>query len=186
MPINRPNTLLVSENSLREFSYIDKNVKGADLTLSIVFVQDNIVESLLGTNLFQKLLYLVNSGEIYQDGNECYKELLDGYLFNLIAYSVIADLQIPLTFQTRNKGNVRSEDEKLSVSTASDTKYIENYYKEKANVYRIRLFDYLKCNCDCFPELKDCTMYGDKKPKSNDPVSSGLLLKVNRKRRIKP
>lgn len=185
MPINRPNTLLVSESALKEFSYIDKNIKGEILTPAIVFVQDTIVESLLGTKLFDRLIYLINSCEINAEENWCYKELLDGYLFNLISYSVLAEIQVPLTFQTRNKGNVRSSDDHIQTSAMVDTKYTENHYKNRADYYRSRLYNYLMCNCNCFPELRECTIYGDKNPKSGNPVSSTLLLKRNVKRRIK-
>lgn len=183
--MNRPDVLLVSENSLKEYFYLDESIQGEFLTPAVVYVQDQIVESLLGTSLFKKLLELIQGETINDEENWCYKELLDGYLFNLIAYSVLAEIQVPLTFQTRNKGNVRSSDEHVAPSAMEETKYTTDFYTQRANYYRSRIYNYLKCNCDCFPELKDCPLYGELKPKTCDPVSSGLNLKINRKWRTK-
>ncbi len=170
------NTLLVSENSLKATSYIDRNVSGEILAPAIKYVQDDIVENLLGTKLYQKLIELVNSREIDLKENGEYKELLDGYLFDLIVYSVLAEIQVPLSYKTRNKGLVQSGDDKLSNAFMSEVKYIETHYRNKADLYRRRLSDWLWCNRTKFPELKASTKFWEKQANSGDSYKSNFYF----------
>lgn len=170
------NVFLVSENSLKAANYIDYNIKGEVLIPAITFVQDDIVENLLGTKLYEKLLSLINSDTINESENSKYKELLDGYLFKLIAYSVIAELQVPLSYQTRNKGNVQSSDERVSNAFMTEVKYTENHYRNRADLYRIRLSDYLYCNNKDFPELKESVKFWQKRAGSGDKFGSNFYF----------
>lgn len=157
------NTFLVSENALKSQSYIDRNVAGEVLTPAIQFVQDSLVESMLGTRLYEKLVVLINSGEISADENANYKELLDGYIFKFMAYSVIAEIQVPNAYKTRNKGLVQTSDDRVSNAFMTEVKYVEDFYHNRADMYRLRLSDYLWGNRSKFPELVASTKWWEER-----------------------
>lgn len=174
--MKRRDVFLVSENSIKEYSYLDRNFPGDVLTPAIRFVQDSIVERLLGTKLLDKLLFLIESKEIDLPENECYKTLLEGYLFDAIAYSVVAEVQVPSTFKTRSAGSLQVRSDQINNSLLSETKYIENHHRNRADLYVKRLSGYLTCNSSCFPELKECPCVGEVAPKSGSRVNSNFYL----------
>jgi hypothetical protein len=82
------NVLLISEETLKTYTAIQNNVQSDELRFCILQSQTIQVQESLGTNLYDKMLHLVDTGDIYLSGNTKYKELLDKYIQpTLISYS---------------------------------------------------------------------------------------------------
>ena len=89
------NVLLTSPDFIRLNSNISDNVNSKVLATAIREVQDDELQEILGQLLIEKLKDLIENGEIDNEGNELYKEILDrSQMF--ITYRVIAEIIVML------------------------------------------------------------------------------------------
>jgi hypothetical protein len=80
--------LLISEDTLKTYTAINDNVQSDELRFCILQAQAIFIQESLGTNLYDKMLDLVETGDIQLSGNTKYKLLLDRYIQpTLITYS---------------------------------------------------------------------------------------------------
>lgn len=148
--------LLVNIETLKRDSYIDANVHNDTIRTAVGFVQDSIIENVIGTCLFNKLKELIATNEICDPENACYKELLDNYLFKIFQYAVKADLAIPLAMKERNAGIIRANDETFTQVSLKDINLYKNEFESKAAFYQKRAIDFLRCNKECFGNICSC------------------------------
>jgi hypothetical protein len=82
------NVLLISEEKLKQSTSINENVDSSELRFCILQSQTVFIQEALGTNLYNHILGLVETGDISLPANINYKTLLDNYIQpTLIAYS---------------------------------------------------------------------------------------------------
>lgn len=80
--------LLISEDTLKTYTAINENVQSDELRFCILQSQTIFIQESLGTNLYNQMLDLVDTGDIYLPANSNYKNLLDTYIQpTLISYS---------------------------------------------------------------------------------------------------
>lgn len=81
--------LLISEDVLKTYSYINDNVQTDELRYAILTSQNIEIQESLGTNLYQYMLDLVETGDIFQPQYVVYKDLLDKFIQPaLVGYSL--------------------------------------------------------------------------------------------------
>lgn len=169
------NIYLISEDTIKSESYINDNLDSSLLLPSIQSAQDMHLQPLIGTNLYKKLMDLVDKDEITQESNQHYKYLLDKYIRPFLLYAVQMDIQIPLAFKMRNAGIVQSNNEYVNNSYLTDVQSLKTYYEQKMNFYGIRISDWLQANSNYIPEYntrKDCS----EMPSDSNAYNSGILL----------
>lgn len=80
--------LLISEDTLKTYTAINESVQSDELRFCILQAQQIFLQESLGTNLYNQMLNLVQSGAISSPSNAVYKNLLDTYIQpTLITYS---------------------------------------------------------------------------------------------------
>lgn len=157
--------LLISEQTIKTNSVINNNVDTMYILPAIEFAQDEGLQPLIGTKLYEKLMYLVEQ-DIIQDNSD-YQLLLDEYITPYLLNKVTADIQIPLSYKLRNQGVVQQTSENTYVPSMKDTQYVIQHYDNKANFYANRMSDYLKANRSKYPE------YGSVDSCADMPSNSG-------------
>jgi len=70
------NVLLISEELLKTYSYINENVQSDELRYAIMTSQNIETQESLGTNLYQYILNAVEDDSINDPSNANYKNLL--------------------------------------------------------------------------------------------------------------
>lgn len=164
---------LISEATLKKNSVINNNVDGMYILPAIEYAQDAGLQPLLGTKLYNKLMDLVESGEI--TGATDYKLLLDEYTTPYLINKVTADIQIPLTYKLRNQGVVQNTSEYTYNPSIRDVQYVIQNYENKANFYGNRLSDYLKANRSKYPEYCSIDSCADMRSDSG-AYNTGIYL----------
>lgn len=151
----RLNVLLIDETQLKNSGIIDRNMSPEKLKAAILLAQDISLQSIIGTSLLEKLQILIKDGTIGDDINSNYKNLIDHYIQDFLLYSVMSELQIIVNFPVANVGVYskisETNDNKQALSLA-DTKYMKQYYSDKAEFYAKRMADYICVNIDKYPE----------------------------------
>jgi hypothetical protein len=86
--------LLISEDLLKTNTPISENVQSDELRFGILQAQAIFLNESLGTNLYQEMLNLVDSGDISNPSKAVYKNLLDTYIQPMLityAYYLVID-----------------------------------------------------------------------------------------------
>lgn len=165
--------LLISEKTLKQNSVINNNVDSMYIFPAIRYAQDAGLQPLLGTKLYNKLMDLVDNGNI--TGATDYKLLLDEYTTPYLINKVTADIQIPLTYKLRNQGVVQNTSDNTYLPSMKDMQYVIQNYENKANFYGNRLSDYLKANRSKYPEYCSVDSCADMRSDSN-AYNTGIYL----------
>lgn len=149
------NVLLTSPDFVRLNSNISDNVNSKVLATAIREVQEDELQEILGQLLFEKLQDLVENGEISNEENAKYKNLLDkAQMF--ITYRVIAEIIVMLNMKIDNAGLIQTRDENMDYMGLDDTMTMKNYYDTKASHYAYLLQNYLMEHLTEIPELTEC------------------------------
>ena len=87
--------LLIDEDYIKTNTNLNNNVSGDFILSAIYFAQHQKLEEILGTELVEKLQYLVGSNTLYNPQNYVYKNLLDNYIMDYLAFETISQI-IPI------------------------------------------------------------------------------------------
>lgn len=176
--------LLVSEDYIKTYSNLNDNVFGDYLLPSIREAQDMGLQTILGECLYNRILNLVDSGDIAENENAWYKALLDDYIQDYLMYQVLTDLVPIIGVKLANLGTVISNDEHVQNLTETERSNVKQYYQIRADFRARRMQEFLLNNRGEFAELNDCDC---NRLRSNldSAASTGLFLGGARGRRIR-
>lgn len=147
---------IFTPTEIRDAAAIDSSVYDEDVKTAAKWVQDESVERVLGTPLFNRLIRLVESGTIDASGNEAYKYIKDNYILYIVGWGVRADIQPLLHNKVRNAGTVRSTDEHITAVDQDDMYKNINRFEKRRDAYVQKLADYLRCHSNEFSEYAPC------------------------------
>ena len=147
------NVLLISEDYIKSHTNLTDNLTAGYLLPTIKLAQDINLQNTIGTNLYNRLRELVNTGDIVDLDNYNYKNLLDNYILPYLTYCVISMVTLPASFKITNAGVVRTDDEKMNNVPLSEVNLIKEYYNKYANYYKKLLQNYLYDNQSKYKEL---------------------------------
>lgn len=164
---------LISEATLKKNSVVNNNVDGMYILPAIEYAQDAGLQPLIGTKLYNKLMDLVENGDIASATD--YKYLLDEYITPYLVNKVTADIQIPLSFKLRNQGVVSQTGENTYLPSMKDIQYVKQDYDNKANFYSQRMSDYLRANRTKYPEYCSVDSCADM-PSNKGAYKTGIFL----------
>lgn len=143
---------LISTQYLKSHSVINGNVADELLNNSIEEAQTIYLQQILGTKLYEKILNLVDTGEIALPVNAEYKRLLDSHIQKVLSYRA-TELAIPyLMVKLVNKGTQSQNSDWSNSSDLKSVQYLRDDVVNRAEFYEQRLIDYLCDNAGKFPE----------------------------------
>lgn len=172
--------LLVSVDTIKSLGVLDRNLSEQNIAPVIKFVQDDTIQNLIGSRLYERLLFLVDNDSICDEGNECYLELLNGYLKWILAWQVRAQCNLVFHSQLRNAGVINMVDSSFTPISYSDMKKNKADISDMADSYIEMLKRYLSCNCGCFPELKGIDEWWQISPDIKNVTNSPIYFPSRR------
>ena len=173
------NILLISEDTLKTHSSLNKNVWADNLSSVIKATQDVDLQRILGPCLYKKVLELVNDGGIRNAKYSIYKTLLDEYITDYLIYQTLVNLIPEISTKITNMGLVVSNDEHVQNVTQGERDLVMGQYQKYADAYCKMMQDFLKENRDSFPELNCCD-----EAELNSSATTSLFLGGSRGRKI--
>lgn len=178
------NNLLISPDTIKALGVMDMNVDEKALMPVIKFVQDDKIRQLLGDELYVRLLDVVASGQVCEDGFECYRQLLDGYIKFIMAWYVKAESFKDNHLKNRNSGAIMVNDANFRPMSFTEMMNAVIEFKSRATPYTIGLNNYLdSCSNSCFPGLSSCACLGRKGPDKTNVTSVNMWF-PNKNNRI--
>lgn len=164
----------VSEEKLREYTPVNKNIDSSRLVSAIRISQDIVAKEALGQSLYEKMMNLISTNDITLSGNTEYKSLLDNYIVPCAmwnAYYVSLDFAL---VEYTNAGLVSNNTEQGSGIDLSTFKTIKNAAKHTADFYTEKLKYWLRNNSSLYPEYNDF-IAGETLP-DNSTYSTGIVF----------
>lgn len=133
------NILFISEQKLKDTSFLSDNVDPKQLLPTVKAVQDRYIHPMLGTALYLKLQADVAAGTVAG----VYKTLLDDYITDALVWYTLAEMPMPLQYKLVNKGVITRTGEAIQTTSFSDVQSMMNYCRDWAKWYAQRAIDYL-------------------------------------------
>lgn len=153
--------LLCSEDYLKTVTNISDNVAGDYILPSLVFAQHQYLEEILGTSLVRKIQMLIANDEINYGEYKPYKDLLDDYIQDYLAYAAVVEVIVNTSFKINNFGASRTDDEKQTAMPMTETFKLKDWYKSKADYLQYRMQRFLLANYSKYPELVEYKTIAD-------------------------
>lgn len=150
------NILLISEDTLKTHSVLNKNIWANNLAPVIKTTQDVDLQQILGPCLYKKLLELVETGNIKKQEYAIYKTLLDEHILNYLIYQTLVNLIPEISTKITNMGLVMTSDEHVQNVSQADREIVVGQYQKYADAYCKMLQGFLKENKKNIPELNCC------------------------------
>ena len=145
--------LLISENKVRTYSNISTNTQTSYLLPAIREAQTDY-ELIIGSKLYNKIISLVENGDIKKEENYKYKNLLDKSQFYLL-YNTISKICVIANYHIDNFGITTSTDEHIQSLSMNDVLKMKDLYEKKAESHLKRLQMFILNFKNDYPELCD-------------------------------
>jgi hypothetical protein len=139
---------LVDIKAIKKVAFTGGNVEDTMIASTLLRIQDIILQPILGTTFYKRLLQGVEDEDLNTDE----RHLINEYIFNVLVASVDLRILKPLSFKIKAKGAVTLRDEHATPLTNTERAEFEDELRNDLEVYKNSLIGYLKVNCTLFPE----------------------------------
>lgn len=170
------NTLLINLNDILSYTTVSGNLDETSISPHIFNAQILYLEPMLGTDLYDKLIELVDTDDINTTGYTNYKTLLDTYVIPVVVFNTLA-LFIPInSFKVTDGGVYQNQATNANTSEIDKIDSITQRYKIIGAKYEKKLVAYLCKNSTLFEEY---TSNDGLVKKSETTQRSGFYLGTN-------
>lgn len=174
------NTFLISEAVLRSYTDINNSVDSELIKNSIRESQDIGLQALIGTVLYEKLLDLVDTGDIDTAPYSNYKTLLDKYIQDYLIYASYWYALDSIYLRSRNNGLIRPEGGDNSVGVERELYNVKRQsVKNKMEYYSERLVNYIIEEQGLYPELNSSNKLYEQNPDYTTQYGSPFVFRKN-------
>lgn len=160
----------ISETFIKETTILNENVDPKLIAPAIIEAQDMHIQTIIGSELYNKIDTMIGDKSITGTTNAPYKLLLDNYIQPALKYYTLAELVLPMSFKLMNKSiSSRSSDNANPISV-DDFALVRETFMNKAEFYGQRLMYYLLDNRNTYPEYLNVSVvnvFSRITPKSN-------------------
>lgn len=148
--------LLISESTLKKYTMCNDNLDSKYVLPAISITQDCDLDTIIGPALNRRLQALVENGDINEEKNSAYKNLLDEYITPYLCWQVMAAIQVNINYKLTNSGTIQNNDDKKSNIDFNNGNALITQYEHYAQSYANKLSRYLLKNVNLFPEYRQC------------------------------
>jgi hypothetical protein len=165
--------LLISEAKVRQFTDINQSVDTELIKNNIRTAQDYYLQSIIGTNLYNKLTDDVKAGTL--TGN--YQTLLDDYIQDYLLYAAYYETLESIYLRPRNNGLLRPNGGENSDPVDKDLYNMKRQSVEnKMAYYSERLTNYIIEEESLFPELSNADKLYEQVPDYTEKYKNPFVL----------
>jgi hypothetical protein len=167
--------LLINLNDIRRLTSISGNIDSDKLIPHILNAKNIELVRILGGNLFNKLIELVDKNEMDLPINKKYKDLLDNYVRSVLVFYTM-EFFLPFhQYTIANAGVNKIYGDNNEIVDRSEIDFLTQKYRNLADEYAHKLDDYLCCG-DGVGLAESCSSDGCTEPKKPAKYRVGLYL----------
>lgn len=170
------NKLLISENKLKAFTNINKNVDMDTIRAEIAIAQDLHLQPSLGTKFYFHLLNQISSTGNTFSSDEL--ELVNDYIAPFLIQKAYAEMIPHLHYRTMNRAIVEGTMESASPVDIETMKYLRGIQQQRADFYLQRMLDWLNTGSgqNLFPDYNTYSSYDGMVPDKQQKYMPGIVL----------
>jgi hypothetical protein len=147
--------LFISEQFIKDNSYIDDNVDVKVLRQVIYTAQQMRIKPIVGTGIYDDLVTGVEAGDLTNVGGVNYKSLMDDYIQPCVEWWSLYESLLPLTLKIRNKGVQTQSSDNSQPQSMSDLKVYMDYLEDRAEWFSERATLFLCANESTYPKFNN-------------------------------
>jgi hypothetical protein len=174
--------LLISEQKLKNFTNINRNVDMDVLKSEIQIASDIDLQTLLGTLFYNHLLAQVSAtGNTFNNDETI---LVDQYIQPFLIQQAYFQCIPAIMYRSMNRSIVQGQMENAEPVNIETMKYLRNIQKQRADFYMTRLQDYLLIGHgqNKFPQYNTQSSMDGMMPDRSQKYNAGIFLaKTTRK-----
>jgi len=140
--------LLVSEQRMKQWTALDKNIRIDVLTPSILNAQEIYVQDSLGTRFFNRLKEGVKLNDLTVDEEAFLKDYVGPTLMQYALYLIMPNLKYKLV----EKGILNGTSEETQPTSLQELQYLREATMETAQFYDERMREFLRQHPNMFQE----------------------------------
>lgn len=163
-------SLIISENYLKEYTNINKNVDMTILTPILNEVQDFYILPLLGTKLFNEIISQVTTSTVTAL-NQTLLDLVIPCMLHYAKYEAMPDMK----YRLMNKGVMIKNSENSSAADLSELEFLMARSKNKAEIYAQRVTNYLMRYSQQYPLYVSNAQLDEIQPNKNN-ATGGIFV----------
>lgn len=164
-------SLIITENYLKEYSNINKNVDMQILTPAIYDCQALYILPLVGTRLYNELIYQIASSSV----TTLNQTLLDNYIAPCLIHYAKMDSLPDMKYKLMNKGVMIKNSENSSAADLQEIQFLMDRERNKAQEYAERTTRFLIKNSVDYPLYYQNGNYDEIQPNRTN-VSGGIYV----------
>ncbi len=140
---------LIKTDYLSKRNIVDENVDAKLLETFIVTAQDKSIQSIIGENLYQKIM-----NDVATTGTTTgeYLILLNNYIQPALMWGTIFEALPFLTFKITNKSVVQKTSDHSTAATDDNVNWLRMIVKNNSDFYNQRIREYIINSPSAFPE----------------------------------
>jgi hypothetical protein len=150
-------TYLISTDYIKNNSLVDFNVDDKFIKISIGDAQDQILEPVIGTTLYEKLLHDTSNSILTSD----YQLLIVNKIYPFLLQAVLYKLTMNLIYRLTNSSVVKDSNEVSSAISMEELNVIRQERENAMRYHQDKLIKYLKNNTSKYPEYDDSDIEGN-------------------------
>jgi len=171
-------TFLISEQVLRTYTDISNNVDTELIKNAIREAGDIGLQAIIGTLLYQKLVTLVDSGDINNEENANYKTLLTDYIQDYLIYASYWYSLDAIYLRSRNNGLIKPMGGENSEGVERELYNLKRQSIEnKMSYYAERLTKYIIEEQGLYPEINNSNKLYEQNPNYNNKYKNGFVFR---------
>ena len=171
-------TFLISEQVLRTYTDISNNVDTELIKNAIREAGDIGLQAIVGTLLYQKLVTLVDSGDINNEENANYKTLLTDYIQDYLIYASYWYSLDAIYLRSRNNGLIKPMGGENSEGVERELYNLKRQSIEnKMSYYAERLTKYIIEEQGLYPEINNSNKLYEQNPNYNNKYKNGFVFR---------
>lgn len=144
--------LFITPQELTNTTIIGGNVDIDKYRMNIENVQVTVIEPLLGSELFDKIIALVTASTIGDTGNELYNTIYTEFVKPITKNEALSEYITVSGFSISNAGALKNIPDNSELMDKDEKALISTIYSSKADMYVQRFYDWICLNS--VPEYK--------------------------------
>lgn len=163
--------LTITENYIKKQGIITENVDSTYVRPTIIFVQDEYMHPILGTDLFNEIKEQIIAGTV----SAANQTLLNDHILKVMLWYCKSAMTYDVNYKYMNKGVMSKNSENSNPVDLSTAKTLMDEWRSRAEMYSERCTRFLKANTDTYPLYCANTDCDDIKPNKSN-YTTGIYL----------
>lgn len=160
-------TYLIPPSYIKDYSVIDDNVDDKLIKISILDAQEQLLEPILGTSLYDKLINDTANAVL----SSSYQEFIIKKIWPYLLHATVYKITLNLIYRMTNSSVVKDNNEVSSAISIQELNVMRQEREAAMNYHQEKIIKFLINNSSTFPEYVNVDVTGVPASSVNQPIN---------------